>query len=163
MKIQRNSNTNPTQFQHKSSTNPTLPATPRQKSNTSGNAKTRVRAGEADASTRTKTHTKRTPNTPNTHQTHQTHTTNTKPAQKTSSIFTQLRAKKYSKTTFKITHKRVENLLAKRLKVGRKMAQHPILGRNFVPAEGVAMMKHVNNGLSKEIDMALGVHAARDG
>ena len=25
------------------------------------------------------------------------------------------------------------------------------------------MMKHVNNGLSKEIDMALGVHAARDG
>jgi hypothetical protein len=66
MKIQRNSNTNPTQFQHKSSTNPTLPATPRQKSNTSGNAKTRVRAGEADASTRTKTHTKHTKPTPQT-------------------------------------------------------------------------------------------------
>lgn len=146
MKIQRNFNTNPMQFQHKSSTNPTLPATPR---HGLGPVK--------------RTHQPEQKHTPNTHQTHQTHTTNTKPAQKTSSIFTQLRAKKYSKTTFKITHKRVENLLAKRLKVGRKMAQHPILGRNFVPAEGVAMMKHVNNGLSKEIDMALGVHAARDG
>jgi hypothetical protein len=71
MKIQRNFNTNPMQFQHKSSTNPTLPATPRQKSNTSGNAKTRVRAGEADASTRTKTHTKHTPNTPNPHHKHE--------------------------------------------------------------------------------------------
>ena len=147
MTIQRNSNTNPTQFQHKS--------------NTSGNAKTRVRAGEADASTRTKTHTK---HTTNTHQTHKKHTSSTKSRRKKRVVYLlNYEQKKYSKTTSKINRIRVENLLAKWLKVGRKMAQHPILGRNFVPAESVAMMKHVNNGLSKEIDMALGVHAARDG